>query len=216
MFLVLYVVSTMVDLVAEPVRQIMPWLHFRSQPLFMPALRLYLRAAWQGRLTERPGVMMQLALVFSCFGDVFLMYEGKGFFVLGLGSFLVAQLIYALVFARDGQGSVLKKPIYLLPFFVYALAFLLLIWQGLGEMKLPVLVYAMAICSMGLMALNRYKCVPPTSFRLVLLGAILFIISDSLIAIHTFYQPVPFSRFLIMGTYISAQFLIVHGYVKND
>ena len=44
-----------------------------------------------------------------------------------------------------------------------------------------------------------------------MIGAIFFIISDSLLAINKFYFPLPYSAFWIMSTYSFAQYFIVSG-----
>jgi uncharacterized membrane protein YhhN len=54
------------------------------------------------------------------------------------------------------------------------------------------------------------------SFLLIYFGALLFIMSDSMIAINQFIEPIIYGRFLIMFTYISAQYLIVIGVLKHE
>ena len=72
---------------------------------------------------------------------------------------------------------------------LYGWGILCLLSDGLGDMKLPVTIYTVVILSMLLAAINREKKVNRQSFLLVLAGAILFILSDSLIAINRFEQP---------------------------
>jgi uncharacterized membrane protein YhhN len=50
----------------------------------------------------------------------------------------------------------------------------------------------------------------------VLIGAVLFMISDSLIAIDKFATPIPYPTLFIMGTYVFAQYFIAVGVLKND
>jgi len=49
------------------------------------------------------------------------------------------------------------------------------------------------------------------SFYLCAIGAYLFVISDTLIALEKFYVPMLMADVIIMATYISAQYLIVRG-----
>ncbi len=210
---ILYGLIGLIELISEYMRESFPLLHTISKPLLMPVLLLFFRASWRGSLTEKPAVIMQLALVFSFLGDVFLMLSGEKWFILGLGSFLLAQLGYAILFSRDSRSWLLKHPWWCVPFLLYAMILLYIIWPGLGALKLPVFVYATAIVLMAIMALARNKAVSKQSFLLVLVGAILFVISDSIIAINKFSYPFEASRLLIMSTYISGQFLIVWGYL---
>jgi len=66
---------------------------------------------------------------------------------------------------------------------------------------------------MSMMALNRRGRVNPPSFRYVFFGSILFLLSDSMIAINKFSTEFPLAGFWIMITYISAQYLIMRGLV---
>jgi uncharacterized membrane protein YhhN len=58
-------------------------------------------------------------------------------------------------------------------------------------MKIPVLIYAAVLTGMVLVALFRFGKTSSSSFALVFGGAILFMISDSLIAINKFLEPLP-------------------------
>ena len=73
------------------------------KPLLMPCLLVYLWSEKRG-VGGFPLALTIGALVMSGFGDVFLMF-GNDFFVLGLGSFLVAQIAYVLVYDRAARGS---------------------------------------------------------------------------------------------------------------
>jgi len=70
--------------------------------------------------------------------------------------------------------------------------------------------------SMVAAAINRMDRVNKISYIAVLCGAILFVISDSLISINKFYAPFRYSGIAIMSTYIIAQYLIIYGIVKQD
>jgi uncharacterized membrane protein YhhN len=48
----------------------------------------------------------------------------------------------------------------------------------------------------------------------ILIGAVLFVSSDSLVAFNKFYHPLVLSSFIIMITYLIAQYLIVSGILK--
>ena len=82
-------------------------------------------------------------------------------------------------------------------------------------MRLPVIVYAVVILTMLTGAINRIEKVKKESYFLVLAGAILFVISDSSIAVNKFSHQFDSSGMVIMSTYIVAQYLIVAGYISQ-
>lgn len=83
-------------------------------------------------------------------------------------------------------------------------------------MQFPVLMYAIIITVMAIMAVNRYGKVNIFSFKLILYGALFFLLSDSALAVNKFAQPIPQAGVLIMGTYMIAQYLIVYGTVVRE
>ena len=93
---------------------------------------------------------------------------------------------------------------------IYGILLVFLLWPGLGPMKVPVIVYTIVILAMALSALYRNA----EGASLVLIGAILFVSSDSLLALNKFGEPFPGARFWTMSTYILAQFLITTGMIN--
>jgi len=69
---------------------------------------------------------------------------------------------------------------------------------------------------MLLSALNRYGKVNGLSYILVVIGAMLFVISDSLIAVNKFHMKINFAGVMIMITYVTAQYLIVLGCIRQN
>lgn len=186
---------------------------FLTKLLLMPLLMLvFLFPA--SRLT-RYHFLMITALVFSWFGDILLDLTAKGelFFLAGLLSFMVTQILYTVLFAvTTGPVRVSASLILLLiPVAVYGILLLGWLYPDLGAMRIPVTVYAMVILTMLAFSLIRAVRGNSAGRYLVLSGALLFVISDSLIAISRFAHPFAFSGVLIMTSYITGQFLIVTG-----
>ena len=73
----------------------------------------------------------------------------------------------------------------------------------LGEMQIAVYLYMAVIMAMAAAALTGRNNHP-----LVALGALMFVLSDSLIAINRFVEPVPGARYWIMSLYYGAQYLL--------
>jgi len=166
--------------------------------------------------------LVMIAFFFSWTGDIFLMFSGGYnsdiFFYAGVGAFFFAQLAYILLFTRSAEnhikGLLLRNPLWFIPFLGFGGAILFLLYPGLDGIMVPVIsVYAVSLIGMSLAALNRRDRVNFDSFRLVFTGSVLFVISDSLIALNKFYTEIPYAGFLIMLTYIAAQYLIMHGLI---
>ncbi len=164
--------------------------------------------------------MIMAALVFSWGGDVLLQFTSfkDTFFLAGLGSFLAAQLMYLIAFlTTPGKNKVIFGPgaWLLLPVIAFGTGLLFYLWEGLEDMRIPVLVYAIVILTMLSAAMNRKEKVNRLSYLLVLIGAMLFVLSDSMIAINNFKLSFSLARIAIMTTYITAQYLIITGCLKQ-
>lgn len=164
-----------------------------------------------------------VAFFFSWVGDNFLMFSGKNelFFFAGVGGFFCAQLTYIYIFStfkeKPGKGLLQRKPALIIPFIVYVIGIYILLFPGLeGLMKPIILVYALSLIGMSMMALNRKGRVGLLSYRLVFFGSILFLISDSMIALNKFYAEFTLAGFWIMITYIAAQYLIMRGLILEE
>jgi uncharacterized membrane protein YhhN len=84
----------------------------------------------------------------------------------------------------------------------------------LGDMKLPVCIYGIVISFMFFLAMHMLSIPNKIAGRWMMLGALLFVISDSILAIDKFYSSFDFAGILIMLTYGSAQLFLVQGAVK--
>jgi len=211
----LYFGIAIVFIVLETVGVFYPGIAVKA--LIIPALIwLYLRFV-KGRINSFHRLIL-IALVFSWVGDITLQLNiiKEDFFIIGLGSFLVAQLIYLVAFFSTKGPNVVSRKIYLtIPVVFYCVFILWVLWDGLGDMMMPVTVYCVVIHVMLLAAINRKEKVNSQSYQLVLFGAILFILSDSLIAINKFEQSFELARIAIMTSYVTAQYLIAIGCVRQ-
>ena len=191
---------------------------FTTKPLLMPLLAGWLLTATK-RQNEYPFFRKAVlaALVFSTFGDVLLMFSGGIFFLLGLAAFLLAHLSYIGAFSSISSfknGFLRQNLGWVLPFLAFPILLLNFLWNGIPDgMKLPVAVYAGIISVMALSVLNLKGKVTVSVFWTLLAGAMLFLISDSSLAVAKFGQPFDGARLTIMVTYIGGQYLLVRGVV---
>ena len=157
-----------------------------------------------------------LALLFSWLGDVFLIWhvEYPILFLIGLGAFLIAHINYVLVFMLDVEWN--KKYgatvwITLLAMLTYTVWLVNTLWPSLGELKIPVVIYSIVLLFMGVASLIRKIEI---GYFSVFIGAILFISSDSILAINKFHFPLIYGEFWVMITYTLAQLFIILGVIK--
>lgn len=144
-------------------------------------------------------------LIFSLAGDIFLMLP-EDRFIPGLVSFLCAHVFYIVAFTRESERALSFWP--LIPFLIYGVLMLRLLWPHLGKMRVPVVIYMLAILSMGWTAAGRRLLTAQEGSLLAFSGAILFIWSDSLLAVDKFKGRFRSAQLLILSTYFTAQWLI--------
>jgi len=150
-------------------------------------------------------ILVTAGLFFSLLGDVALMFREK-WFTAGLVAFLTAHVFYILAF-KPGPGHQAATTVFL-PFVLYGLLMFFLLAPGLGKMKLPVLVYIAAITVMAGFAAGRFVDLGGTQPLLAFAGAVLFLISDSVLAYDRFAKKIRPAQILILGTYFPAQLFI--------
>jgi uncharacterized membrane protein YhhN len=187
-------------------------LYIAAKPLLMISLALYFIVATKGR--PHWCIYVVLALISSWAGDVFLISDG--WFTAGLIAFLFAHLFYIIAYHKTGAAQGQLRVMDVVKFTVYGIVLIGVIYPGLGDMLLPVLIYAVVLLFMGVWAHKRRGATSPASFRMVATGAILFALSDGLIAINKFAFDVPAERILVLSIYMTAQYLIVQGLIKHE
>ena len=100
------------------------------------------------------------------------------------------------------------SPWLLLPWAAYAIVLLGILLPHTGSLQVPVAVYGIAITAMAWRALERWVLAGEDKALLALLGATLFVLSDSAWAIHRFVRPFRAVHVVVLGTYYAAQWLI--------
>lgn len=144
-------------------------------------------------------------LLFSLAGDIFLMLP-EDRFIPGLVCFWIAHLIY--VTGMTYQSGQTLPFLIIAPFVIYAGLILRALSPHLGKLRWPVVAYMLVIMMMGCTAVTRWALTKQSGSALAAFGAVLFIISDSLLAINKFKGHFRSAHFLILGTYFTAQCLI--------
>jgi uncharacterized membrane protein YhhN len=162
------------------------------------------------------------ALFFSWAGDILLMFQPKDklFFLLGLSAFLMAHIFYIVFFHLVRVRENVRGNAWLLLIVViYYAALLTFLSPYLGDMKLPVRIYGIVISFMFMLAMHMLSIRNKMAGQWMMTGALLFVISDSVLAINKFYQSFEIAAVVIMLTYGLAQLFIVEGairYITSD
>ena len=160
-------------------------------------------------VTGLRGKLLFTSLLFCAAADIALELRMEMSFIIGLGLFLFAHILFIATFSRDLKAQKSKLSIIIL-LAVYAIMMGFVLTPQLQEMAIPVYIYLMAITLMGIFAALR-----ASENDFTLYGAIAFIVSDSILAINKFMMPVPAADYLIMITYYLSLFLIVYGFLKK-
>ncbi|MCX7547259.1 lysoplasmalogenase [Xanthomarina sp. F1114] len=190
-------------------------LNYLAKPALLISLIFYFRKQ-SSHLDKKMRLMIFLALIFSLIGDILLMFVSlsANYFIGGLVAFLTAHIFYVLIFLKQRNPS--KNGLFFIGLMLaYGAILFYFLKDGLGDMLIPVIVYMLVILSMATTAFLREGKVVKNNYILVFTGAILFMISDSILALNKFYQPLPFTNFSIMFTYAFAQLFIVFGLLKQ-
>ncbi|MEI9918020.1 MAG: lysoplasmalogenase [Bacteroidota bacterium] len=191
-----------------------------TKPLIVPFLLGYYVA---GSEFPRSKPLM-IALIACWLGDVALMFVGlkASWFMTGLVLFLAGHIFYIITYRQHRSESEenallpVQKIRFSLPVVLAGTGLVVILFPVLGALKFPVIIYATAIMVMVMSAIFRFGRTNSKSFWLVLTGAVLFMVSDSILAINRFLGAIEMGGVLIMLTYIAAQFLIVEGLRQHD
>lgn len=160
--------------------------------------------------------MYVLALICSLLGDVFLMFEGELYFIIGLISFLLAHLLFINIVIKEIKKNTIKNII--IAAFPFVIVFSLLIFRlknSLGEMLFPVIIYGIIIATFGTVSLINFREKKSMKSIFMLFGAIIFMISDSVLAINKFYEQAHIFEIIVMATYVLAQYFIYRAMILN-
>jgi len=143
------------------------------------------------------------ALILSFIGDVILMLPDK-MLLQGLLPFLIAHIFYILAFIQNVKFFSYQI---LYPILIYGILIYLGVYRTLSALRIPVFIYVLIISAMGWLSINRYVNFLDLKSLYVMIGGILFLISDSVWALNKFRKPFRSSEIYILGSYFSAQSL---------
>lgn len=193
------------------------WLHYAGKPLATLSI-LYLAASAQSVVSVRYRRAVLMGMFLSLVGDVCLMLPGDHF-IAGLIAFLLAHVCYIVAFAPGSSAKARAGGLTLIA------AVALLNLAGLvpridAELKVPVFAYVAVLATMAGVALARawtpaLSGPMPRSVRFAAVGAVCFVVSDSLLAWDRFAGNIPMPALLVLGTYYIAQWCIAKSVLRS-
>ncbi len=155
------------------------------------------------------------ALLASLAGDVLLMLPAADLFLPGLLAFVLAHGCYLLLFHRGVPWLAQRSAAAALA--ALGVAVYAVLWRGglPAPLRLPVAAYVLVIALMAAQAFARHQVLARPGTLSVALGALAFVLSDSLLAMDRFVQPLPGAPVWVLGSYYTAQALIVGGLLRG-
>lgn len=195
------------------------WLHWICKPL---ATALIFLLAWRARpaLSAHYRHWISIGITCSLLGDVLLMLP-QDLFVPGLMAFLCGHLCFLAAFLGDSRFA--ARPLWLLASLGYGAINLWLLWRSIGApLRGPVIVYVVVLASMGGQALARARMfalhgnAQVASARRAAVGAMFFMLSDTLLAWNRFHASIPLSSLWVLSTYYLALWWIARSVQCGD
>lgn len=214
-FFVFFLIATVEILI-----QVFNWQQFN---LFVKPLIVFSLAAFYFQNSESRNRLFALALFFCWLGDLFLLFDhlNELYFMAGLGSFLIAHVLLIFLYGKlkneTGVGfNGPQKARVSFPVILVGTGLISILYPILGPLKVPVIIYASALMIMVLRSIYRYGFTSSKSFWNVCVGALFFMLSDSLLALNKFYQPIANAGVLVIVTYMTALYFITQGVILHE
>ncbi|GAA3576899.1 hypothetical protein GCM10022395_27170 [Snuella lapsa] len=157
-----------------------------------------------------------LGLSFFLVGDLLIINAANIIFLgLSLFFFSLGKIFFCLKFSHKKDFNVLRLVPFSIIMFSYAVFIIGIVLNELKEFLVPALLSFFLSLLMIQFAYLRKGVFNNKSYWYVLLGVTAFIISESIMAVKTFKQDLPFQDFLIMMLYGTAMYFIVLGIVSE-
>jgi len=205
----------MSTLFSWPYVQANPWLNYIMHPMAMFVLCGYFLIHIPKPLDVKDFVF-GMGIFWAFIGDLISIFPGETAYLIVITAFLFFQLCILYALHKERSGWLKKRPAVILFFVFYGFMLMTVLWQGLEELRIFAVIYTAIVLAAGIAALNRKGNVTEKSYAWVMMGCILFILSDSLFAIHTYSQPLPYGDVSMKSIYMIGQYMLVIGYIDEQ
>ncbi|NER14084.1 hypothetical protein GWK08_11580 [Leptobacterium flavescens] len=214
-FNIIFLTILLTDIVFHSIEYLIPYRDLTKPLIALSLMFFYYKNSKNKPKKERRLMMMALLMVLV--GSGFLL-EGFGvrFYFVGLMAYFMANIVYSSLLYRSAHFDVDRSIPFLIVACLYLMAIYYFIYDNLGGYLIPTLFYFFTVLNLTQSAYLRYKIVNNKSYYLVLAGTVLFMVSESIWALTTFYKSVPFGNIWMMFFYGISQLLIVHGVLVEN
>ena len=214
-FNIVFALFVIIDLIILQFYETSAIRYFSKPAIVGSLIVLVLRQSFHtGRLKNA----ILFALTFSLVGDLLLLFSGKAeiYFIMGLLSFLLAHAWYIIALVPRGYFHRARFPVSILLIVIYSFVIYWYIADGLGDNQPYVGAYIGILVLLSVVAFFRQSFVSKRSYQWVLAGALLFMLSDSILAVDTFKIDIAYSGLAVMITYALAQWFLVNGALEQN
>ena len=150
--------------------------------------------------------LIAVGLIFALLGDIFLMLS-EARFVLGIASFAATHAFYLAAFIWIAGVALINPST--IPLVLFAAIMTRYLWPGVSSsLRVPVLGYVVLITVMTVQAIGAGLRIETSAMAVAAAGAVLFLASDSMLAVDRFRLPFRAARGLVLSTYWLGQWLI--------
>ncbi len=189
-----------------------PWQSL-TKGLLMPSVALVYFTVHAGAVN----VLLICGLAFGYIGDLLLIRDKKPrWFLSGLLMFFCGHIFYILALADQIHWSMLSRGRFFLSLFYlpFLVAIILYLKKDAGKMLPAIVLYSIVLSLMSTAALFRWLSGGSALAFWAFPGSVLFLISDGILSIDHFRKRLSGSFWVVMSTYIAAQFLIVFSFIR--
>lgn len=195
-------------------------LRFYSKLLLVPFLLLLFLKRFSGNKKSKAFLLPILALIGSFSGDLLLAFDGAQFFLLGMLGFMITHICNSVYFYSLSKVQIKQSKSAFLALLILSVTcslVVIMIKENSGAFFVPIIVYMLLIATMAILSANLAdsKGYNHSAVHYFIPGAVLFVLSDGLLAINKFNLQDPSMDIFVMLTYGLAQLYLVMGYYKT-
>lgn len=214
LFSVIFLIVLFIDLVFTNIDYLYEY-RYITKPWIV--ITLVIHFYWNSlHLLPKERLLVFLALAFSLIADFILITDSMTSLIIGMSMFILAKICYAILFSFRARFDIDRLLPFLAVVLLYCLFIIYFVYDGVGELFIPVLVYIFVTLTMAKMAYLRYNMVNKNSYYHVLAGAALFMISETIMGFYSFYEPLPYTYTSVLLTYGLSQFFTIRGIILQN
>ncbi len=160
---------------------------------------------WRQQHSVYP-LFISVGLFFSLLGDIALIFPAQ-FFQQGLLFFLITHVAYLVAFSLHVRFF--ARPFMWFFYLAFGAALYAFLFPNLpAGLKISVAFYSLLLTSMAAQAMGRFLILKTQPTRFAAIGALFFMLSDSLLSLDRFHAHLPAVAFFVLIPYYLAQWLI--------